>query len=528
MSGTTAYADVVVLLCADLGRRLELPALARWLRDALPGAEACVVPNLCARRAEFDGAVRRAGAPRLVLGLCSLPTDQAHFQARLRRAGLDPLAVEAVDLDSPAARIHAGPAATERAKVLLAGAVAKMAAFAGSRPEHLKPVLPRALSRRAVLTWSMLEYQVVPWVDAGRCRADHGCRLCVDGCPRRAMEAEGGEITLRKPDCTGCGICVTTCPHGAIEFPGTAPAQVGAQIAALLSAPASLWPRGIIFTCRGNSGLAAVASRGMTYPANWLPVEVACVTMVPPAWLFAPLAMNAAAVALLPCGDDCVAGRPEAVKGRVQYCREVLRLFGETDDRIRLLTEDARSLADALRDIPSSVRDGPEPASAALFAAASASRVLLQLAARYRAPSKMVISHAYSPFGLVRVGEACTVCGACADACPAGALRVVQDSRESALTFAPAACVACGQCLPMCPEPDTLDLRQVTDLGGLAAGPIDLKRTDHHRCEACGAPIAPEAMLRRITAMLGQDHAAAAAVITRYCMSCRGVGPPVS
>ncbi|HXF82908.1 MAG TPA: 4Fe-4S binding protein [bacterium] len=527
MRGTAGHPDVAVLLCADLGRRVELSALRGWLQQALPGVAAHVVPSLCAQRAEFARALRGVPASRLVLGVCAAPSEGAYFQARLRRADRDPLAVEVVDLGR-IGRLHAGPVATETAKVLLAGAVAKLRAFSGARPEQLKPVRPAAVSRRAMLTWSVFEYQVVPSVDAGRCRADRGCRLCVDGCPRRAMEADNGAITVRKSDCISCGVCVTACPYDAVAFPGATAAQVGAQIAALLSAPASLWPRGILFTCRHSPALDAVASRGLTYPPNWLLAEVPCVAMIPPAWMLAPLAMNAAAVALVPCGDDGARGEMEAVRGRVEYCREVLRRCGEGDDRIRLLPEETHALADALRDIPAPAREGPEPAAEALFAAAAASQVLLQLAGRYGAPGAAAIAHPSSPFGVVDVGEACTVCGACADACPTDALRVVQEATESVLAFTPSACVACGRCVPRCPEPHTLRLRQVTDLRRLAAGPVDLRRTRTPRCEACGAPIAPEAMLRRVTAILGRDGAAAAAVITRYCASCRGTAPPMS
>lgn len=43
-------------------------------------------------------------------------------------------------------------------------------------------------------------------------------------------------------------------------------------------------------------------------------------------------------------------------------------------------------------------------------------------------------------------------------------------------------------------------------------------------CVACGATIAPGTMLKRIEALLGQEHAGSMPVIGRYCTGCRGTG----
>jgi ferredoxin len=54
-------------------------------------------------------------------------------------------------------------------------------------------------------------------------------------------------------------------------------------------------------------------------------------------------------------------------------------------------------------------------------------------------------------YALVRVSAACTACGACARACPTGALTLARDARPSfALSFASPACMGCGICQPVC------------------------------------------------------------------------------
>ncbi|HLE81131.1 MAG TPA: hypothetical protein VJA25_07550 [Dehalococcoidia bacterium] len=73
------------------------------------------------------------------------------------------------------------------------------------------------------------------------------------------------------------------------------------------------------------------------------------------------------------------------------------------------------------------------------------------------------------------------------------------------------------------PEPPTpathhLDVR-VYDLRRAIYIPYRDRDT---RCEACGAPVAPGAMLQRIAGMLGAEDASTLSFISRYCVSCRG------
>jgi ferredoxin/coenzyme F420-reducing hydrogenase delta subunit len=525
MADRSVVADsaVAVFLCTDLeGHGLDLATLRRWAPHALSASPVAVLPDLCRLEDSVTRTLRAAEASRLVLGICDRPSSLGRFHARLRRAGLDPSAVEAVNLGGLAARAHPRPVATEKAKLLLAGAAARVRAFRGSRPDQWKPVLPAAVTRRAMMTWSVFEYQPVPSVDGQRCRVADGCSLCVDACPHHALDAAGDGIRLERAACTGCGVCVTACPHDAVEMPGADPSQLSAQVREVLRAPASLEPRGILFACAASmEALEGLATHHRSFPPHWLPVEVPCLGMVPAVWMLAPLGLGASAVAVLPCGDRCRSARQEVVGGRVAYCQEVLRRLGLDETRITLLPPAGEMLADALqRPLPSSGAGGMTVPDHPILAA-PASGVLLGLAGGAAVGSVPPLAHPYSPWGLVEVTDRCTVCGACAAACPTDALVVHRTEEESRLTFAPDRCVACGRCVPACPEPEALRMRQVTDLRRLGGGQVDLKRAPHRRCVRCGAPIAPEAMLQRITALLGGEDGPGARVIGRLCVDCR-------
>ncbi|MFQ5897619.1 MAG: 4Fe-4S binding protein [Candidatus Methylomirabilia bacterium] len=518
-----------ILLCGELeslGNDLDVRAVESWLGERFPEARVVRAPGPCENPESFLNSCP-IGSGRLILGLCR-SVDKPELHRHLRKRGRDPFEVEVVALGGYGPQVPPRQEGTEKAKALLGGAMARSRAYSGSHPENIKPILSwdQRVSRRSLFTLPPLFYEAVPSISAEACAAKEGCRVCVVACPREAIgPADGRGLTLDKSLCTGCGACVSACPRTAIDLPGASPSQLDAQLAALLGgAPAAPSPRGIVFVCeRGVSTLEALAQKGLPYPAGWFPVEVPCIGMVTPAWLLHSLNLGACAVAVLPCSrEECRFGRPDVVRGRVDCTRELLSMLGASPERVRLLDpSDAPTLARELASLPEplSSHAGARSNGASLFTPRAATRALLDLADAYGAGRDRSLTHPHSPFGVVEVTEGCTACGACVQACPTGSLALERDREGLALTFEAGLCIGCGECVPVCPE-SVVRVEQVTDLLRLSRGKHALYRDSEARCEKCGGPVAPRAMLDRIGALLGNNPAIS--TITQYCLPCRG------
>lgn len=524
---------VAVLLSERLrsiGSGLDLEDLSGWLEARVPAVAVRVLRDPSRQLREMAPVLTDWGAQRLVLGLAPGEYAAGEVQVQARKAGLDPLGVVAIDLGSHAAVWEPLPVATERARLLLAGAVARVRAFPGSRPENLKASLSVSVSRRALFTLSTHEYRAVPSVSWDRCAASRGCYLCVSACRVGAIRPVNGHIEVNKTRCEGCGRCMSICPRGAIQYPGNSISELGAEIAALLDPSLSeLAPRGILFVCRASlPGLEAMAREGRCYPAGWLPVTVPCTGMLSPALFLQCLAAGAAGVGVEPCDGLCSFGQDSIVEERVAFCQDLLELMSAPPELVRLCpVAGGESLDWPLPPAPQRDTDSPfhRLVGALTRDPGVSAEALLYLAHAYGAPHDLTLARTQSPFGVVELDPAgCTACGACVAVCPTGALSIEDESDTTRIGFDAALCPACGLCVPRCPEGDggVLRLLRQVGLGRLRSGRATLFQSQRLTCRACGGPIAAAAMVSRLAEMLGEQYTSLAATITRYCSQCRG------
>lgn len=488
---------VAVLLCAHIH---QSGSLSHWLTNAIPEVEVYVIPELCRRLEEISKVLQTSEAVRLVVGWCSAGFEVGEVQRQIRKVGWDALGVEMVNL-------RGAHQQGEKAKVLLAAAVARARAFAGSNPEHAKLYLSAHVSRRSLLKLSLPEYRAAPSITETLCAADLGCKACVDVCPQSALEWSNGRIHYDKNRCEPCGLCVTTCPRGAIQNPALTPSQLEAQISTLLDpAIGDIQPRGIVFTCQHTP------ESEVTWQEGWMPVKLLCVGMAPVSWLLAPLLMGASAVGVLPCPEGCPPGQEESLAGKIAFCQAFLQSIGAAPEMVRL---------SPLLDFPPTGEGKRVPVESP-FAHTATATVLTTLAQEYTVSPTLSLKHAFSPLGIIEVRpDKCTGCGRCALSCPTGALNFKENKDKVSLLFHPSLCVACGQCLPTCPEPGAIALNKKTDLESIRQGERVVYQEEMVRCIRCGAPIAPQKMLQRIEALLGSEFAATMPTLTHYCMDCR-------
>lgn len=464
------------------------------------GRASTVVSGLCQHPERIAEVAPDADA--LVLALCGNSHSTGAIQRQARRAGIDPLGVEIVDMaeaaDDPA-----------RLEVVLAGAIARAERFPGSRPEHAKVTFPTVQTRRSLLSFSPLEYLAAPAIDAAMCTADRGCRACIDVCPQGALRIVGGSVVHDLAVCEPCGRCVTACPTGATANPAVTPSAVEAQMRAMLDpgvGPAG--PRGIVYRCQ--------RSRRVEDTPDWYPVTVPCTGMLPPTWLLAPLVLGAGSVAVRRCRDSgCRLAHDAITTTRVAWCRRFLTAIGSLPQRISTEIEAEPDLP-AMQGAAVTDPFGAGRAAAVLLALVEATGAV---DTRFDAPD--------SPLGLIDVDDdACTGCGTCALSCPTGALVQQSGDGERLITFDASRCVACTTCVGRCPEAanGAIRLTPTVDTSALRVGPAVAWRGTVARCESCGDVVAPVALLERIGALIGD---AARPAVSRQCLACRGIRPPV-
>jgi ferredoxin len=450
------------------------------------------VPDLCAHPdplRDFAGS-----ADELVLLVHPEDLELAPLQAAIRKCGFDPFGVPLIDISGAV-----GDSA--RLAVMIAGAVARAGAFAGSRPEHARPVMAGTMSRRSLLTIPRPHYVAVPAVALDLCAAGDGCRACVGVCPEGAYRWSGGRIELDKGACVSCGQCVTGCPTGAITNPSVSGTALLAEVSALVAtSPEAV---GVIFTC-------AQSKVPVTDP-GWFQVEVPCTGMVPGTWPVASLLLGAGAATIRPCADGgCPLARDDSATSAASFSRSLVEAAGFAAD---LVPGRPGSVPPPLFEVPGLV----DP-----FGVHGPAEVALALAA---AGEPFAVAGVASPLGVVEIDpSSCTLCTMCSQSCPTGALAHEYADGRLALSFDASECTGCGQCMPQCPESSrgAITLHRKAETADLSFGRRVVNEAQTVACESCGEPVAPAAMLDRIQSLLGDEHAAATAYMKRRCLNCRG------
>ena len=431
-----------------------------------------------------------AGTHRAVLVLHANSYDVPAVQKAMRGMDVDPLGAQILDVEADA----------DAASLLHAidGLAARAGAYAASAPEHVKPVLPRATTRRGFLKPPAPVYVAVPDVDHRVCAAGDGCRACVDVCPQDAYRWQAGRIIYDKDACVPCGLCVTTCPVGAIENPAVTAVMLEAQVRAIVDAADE--PIGIRFVC----------SRGAVDPRRgWFDVEVPCASMVQGTWLLACLLIGAGAATAVPCGrSGCPLELDDCAMQANDLAHTVLADVGLDPDMVS-----GTAIYDPMP--PHRIEDP--------FSSDNAPYIVLALA---RATWRDIdVVHPASNIGVVEIdASVCTLCGQCAKTCPTHALVESYDGDTVSVSFDAHSCVNCTQCVSACPEirRGAISVSGRISTATLDGGRYDLNEGSIARCEMCGKAIAPAPMMNRIGDLLGEEYEATMAVLANRCLDCRG------
>lgn len=327
------------------------------------------------------------------------------------------------------------------------------------------------------------------------------CRRCVDACPHDAIALSDEGATLAVDKCKDCGLCISACHTQAWSSDGFKP------IALLREAiKKSAWH----FACE-PSGCSGDA-------------HVPCLGAVDAVWL-AYMAKRGIPVSLHGSGHcaQCQHGKTGATQLALNLdAVDQLLAFAnqsrppdtpEQDWILPVLEDDARtarerekhvarragiasrqslfkrifrrptegSASETHPDTPEKVVDKAIRAGSYNL---SEQRELLQIVCKPKDEHPFSASlHEALPLMQLTLQSGCTLCEACFRVCPTGALQIVENPGDWALTFQTDRCVACEVCLEVC-QPRVLDAAALFDARPDQT-PITLISQTKQRCARC-------------------------------------------
>ena len=402
--------------------------------------------------------------------------------------------------------------------------------------KHLKiSYLPRKeeISRRDLL-FGLVQphYEVVPAVDEVRCTGGRGCAVCLASCPQEAISLKDGAAHIDKDKCTACGACVPSCPQEAISSPLLDPEILDASLQSLLCQDGvELQTKVVLIT--SEAGALVTNEKGSLSP-RLVEVRLPCMGALSPWLLLRSLDLGAAGIGVIPCTPFCRDRCQPRWQPIIRFVRALLVKLEIEPGRIEVFSssEDGpQSSADFLQAFVEKVKEmGPARLRERRGSGKQLNLVALlkELRDRFNLDGTS-LSGDEVPFGIVRINtddKTCTLCGACPDRCPAGAVTLQKGPDSPQLLFDHSRCIACGACVKVCPE-QVLRLEKKLDFSRLGVKTVLAEDRMVH-CRNCGKEIAPLAMMRKIQDQLGRKKGNTSVGLAEFCPDCRIFGRPPS
>jgi ferredoxin len=375
--------------------------------------------------------------------------------------------------------------------------------------------LDGALAEMPEMRGRFVKPQFTAFLDA---RCIHGlsrkrdCRRCLEICPFGAIQSADRKITVNPYLCQGCGACALACPTGAIRLLQPSRDDL---LESIRQAIQSGWedrdqPPAVIMSDTETAGEA---------DDRHIHFKVEQIGHVGLELLLAALAFGARRISVA-CGPQNPAAIRRAVEWQVQMADAVLQGLG---------------MPAGIVGFAGDVNGCAEGPTAPYRPALPAARDALSLASDGRTGVRLAVQRLYDqcgakqprlempegfPFGSLAVEPAaCTLCMACAVACPSGALSAGRDTPR--LSFVESRCHQCGLCEDACPEDAIRLLPRILCDHAAVDAPAVLREAEPFRCVVCGVPFATQAMIDRMQDKLAGHWMYAAERQLRRLRMCR-------
>lgn len=335
------------------------------------------------------------------------------------------------------------------------------------------------------------------------------CRRCMEVCPFGAIQSEDGKISIDHYVCQGCGGCALVCPTDAI-YPVHPPREelLNTLRERLTRHEAgAAFPITLVISDGGTAGTLELLHEGGSVGGSAVDLKVEEIGHIGLEVILTALSHGADKV-VVACERENPQHIIDAVAWQAEMARAILKGLDLPEDGCRFVVSAEKrpfeKEASRLKNVDEEIYDVRWCVSKS--SASNEKRALILLAVQHlyemsggRKP--WLPLPAGSPFGAVRVDrDACTLCMACAAACPSGALTAGGDVPR--LLFLESRCHQCGLCAEKCPEHAIqLQTRMMCDPEALGA-PAVLHEADVFRCIKCNAPFASQAMVGHMTEKL--------------------------